>query len=389
MGDIHFAALPPLTLYIHIPWCVKKCPYCDFNSHQKKTALPEDAYISALLEDLETEIPGIWGRTIESIFIGGGTPSLFSAQAIDRLLAGIRARVPLKPGLEITLEANPGTVEETCFAEFRQAGVNRLSLGIQSFQDKKLSALGRIHTSVGAQQAIQIAQNAGFDNLNLDLMYGLPGQTVDDALADLQQALAYTPGHLSWYQLTLEPNTLFYQQPPKLPGSELIWNIQQAGQQLLQTANFKQYEVSAYCRHRQQCHHNVNYWEFGDYVGIGAGAHGKISDAASQSVKRTTRLRHPDQYLAGHDGTRVSAEHHLSSRDLVFEYALNRLRLLAPFTYADFTAATGLDASRLETGITQAVEKGFLVVNAHNQLIQLTHHGRLFLDDLVADFLAD
>ncbi|HCO42772.1 MAG TPA: oxygen-independent coproporphyrinogen III oxidase-like protein, partial [Gammaproteobacteria bacterium] len=269
-----FSSAPPLSLYVHLPWCVRKCPYCDFNSHVAGAALPQAAYIDALLRDLEADLPLVWGRPVISVFLGGGTPSLFEPDAIDRLLSELRARLPVLAGAEITLEANPGTLDTARLAGFREAGVNRLSLGVQSFDDACLKALGRIHDAAAARRAVQVARACGFERLNLDLMFGLPGQDVDQALRDLDTALAAEPGHLSWYQLTLEPNTVFYSHPPPLPAPERMEAIYEAGLARLAAAGYSRYEVSAYARPGHGCQHNVNYWQFGDYLGIGAGAHG-------------------------------------------------------------------------------------------------------------------
>jgi len=290
-----FTALPPLSLYIHFPWCVRKCPYCDFNSHAVRGDLPEDQYIDALLADLESDLPRVWGRPVRSVFLGGGTPSLFSPEAIERLLAGVRARVTLVPEAEVTLEANPGTVETERFRGYRAAGVNRLSIGIQSFQPEQLQKLGRIHGRDEALAAAQAARAAGFDNFNLDLMFGLPQQTLDEALADLRTALALNPTHLSLYQLTLEPNTLFHAQPPELPDEDVLAAMQEALQAELADAGFTQYEVSAYARAGRRCRHNLNYWQFGDYLGIGAGAHAKITDA--DGITRLWKVKQPRNFL--------------------------------------------------------------------------------------------
>ncbi len=386
MNGYSFSVLPPLSLYIHIPWCVRKCPYCDFNSHAVKGELPEAAYVDALLRDLELDLPRVWGRTVESIFIGGGTPSLFSPAAIDRLLAGIRSRLPLKPGLEITLEANPGTVEQQKFEGFRAAGINRLSIGVQSLDDEKLHALGRIHSADEARSAVKAARGAGFDNINLDLMSGLPQQTVTQALDDLQQTLALEPEHLSWYQLTLEPNTLFHSAPPPLPDDDLKWDMQSRGHALLEASGYTQYEVSAWAKPGRECRHNLNYWRFGDYLGIGAGAHGKISDAAAQAVFRTRRRRHPQDFLAA-AGTMdaLDGDTPVAENDAVFEFVLNKLRLREGFSLADFSTATGLPAGLIAPIIEQAVHDG-LLQNDGGRILH-TERGWRFLDDLVAYFL--
>ena len=282
----------PLSLYIHIPWCVKKCPYCDFNSHEARNEIPEEKYLKALTQDLESELPNIWGRSIESVFIGGGTPSLFSAKGIDQLLANLRERLPIRSNTEITLEANPGTFEQERFSAYREAGINRLSIGVQSFNENHLKRLGRIHGATEAIKAAEIARKAGFVNFNLDLMFGLPEQSVDQALEDLKIAIEAGPTHISWYQLTIEENTLFHHAPPILPDDELMWEMQQKGQALLESSGYMQYEVSAYSQINKQCQHNINYWEFGDYLGIGAGAHGKLSMPDGE-ISRHTKYRHP------------------------------------------------------------------------------------------------
>ena len=291
-GAVKLAALPPLALYVHIPWCVRKCPYCDFNSHERSGVLPEKEYVEALFRDLEASLPNVWGRRVVSVFIGGGTPSLFSPQSIDALLSGVRARLTLAPDAEITLEANPGTVEAARFRGFRSAGVNRISIGIQSFDERMLAALGRIHSSAEARRAIDAA-SASFDNVNIDLMYGLPAQSAAMARADLEQGLGFGVPHVSAYQLTIEPNTVFWSKPPQLPEHDLAADMQIQAEELLGAAGYEHYETSAFARPGRRCRHNLNYWEFGDYLGIGAGAHGKISDASSQNVSRTAKVSLP------------------------------------------------------------------------------------------------
>jgi oxygen-independent coproporphyrinogen-3 oxidase len=284
-----FHILPPLSLYIHVPWCVRKCPYCDFNSHELRTELPEHQYIDALLQDLQQDLPRVWGRTVQTVFIGGGTPSLLSAEAIDRLLSGLRTCITLDPAAEVTLEANPGTVEAQRFSEYRSAGINRLSIGIQSFSNDLLQSLGRIHNRREAIRAAELAHGAGLDNFNLDLMFALPGQSQQQAAKDVHDAIALEPAHISYYQLTLEPNTWFHKHPPVLPDDDAAWQIQRQGQELLTEHGYLQYEVSAYARQDQRCRHNLNYWQFGDYLGIGAGAHGKISSTAPMGIARLRR----------------------------------------------------------------------------------------------------
>lgn len=377
-------AFIPLALYIHVPWCIRKCPYCDFNSHHAPNNLPEKQYIQALLTDLTQELPHIWGRRLESIFIGGGTPSLFSAEGMDELISGLRALLPFRPNIEVTLEANPGTFEQEKFKGFREAGINRLSVGIQSFNLQHLQALGRVHNQAEALKAAEVARYAGFDNFNLDLMFGLPQQNLTEALADLQQAIDLQPTHLSWYQLTLEPNTLFYKHPPILPDDDLLVDMQYAGQVLLQQAGFEQYEVSAYTQ-QQPCRHNLNYWEFGDYVGIGAGAHGKITDPFGQ-VTRHQKYRQPAQYLQQvAQGQARSETQILKPDDLKFEFMLNALRLKTGFSLDLFTERTGLSPETLQTSLAFAEEKGWLTIQ--DQQVQTTELGWQFLNTVIQLFL--
>ena len=375
----------PLSLYIHIPWCVKKCPYCDFNSHQIKTALPEKHYIQALLKNLETELPFIWGRRLSSIFIGGGTPSVFSATAIHQLLAGLRALLPLRPQMEITMEANPGTFEQQRFNEYREAGINRLSIGIQSVNSTHLKALGRIHSAQEALDATKIARKAGFDNINLDIMFGLPQQSIPQALADLQQAIDCQPTHLSWYQLTLEPNTRFHHTPPNLPNNEIMWEMQQQGQALLTQAGFTQYEVSAYAKDNQRSQHNMNYWEFGDYLGIGAGAHGKISMPEGQ-IQRYSNYRQPQQYMQqALEGMPRSSHQLLEHKDRPFEFMLNGLRLKHGIAASLFEERTYLKLETIEEKIATATQRGLIENNP--QIIKTTPKGWDFLNNTVAHFI--
>ncbi|MDX1823141.1 MAG: radical SAM family heme chaperone HemW, partial [Thiohalomonadales bacterium] len=381
-----FSQLPPLSLYIHFPWCVRKCPYCDFNSHEVRDELAESAYIDALIVDLEQELPRIWGRSISSIFMGGGTPSLFSANSIDRLLSALRARLTLAPNVEITLEANPGTVERERFAEFHAAGINRLSLGIQSFQDPQLQLLGRIHDSKDAIKAVETAHAVGFDNFNLDLMFALPAQTRQTAQADLQTALSLAPSHLSYYQLTIEPNTLFHSQPPELPDDDLAWAMQCEAQAGLAGAGYTHYEVSAYAQPGRECHHNRNYWQFGDYLGIGAGAHEKITDMAQQSITRSWKVKHPDLYLkTAATEQRFAGSNQLKQEDIILEFMLNALRLTCGFTTDLFQQNTGLPLSSVTTTLQQAAEKGWLCWQENR--IYPSEEGQRFHNDLVALFL--
>ena len=378
----NFTATPPLSLYVHIPWCVRKCPYCDFNSHEALDDIPEDRYIKALLADLEQDLPAVWGRPVESLFIGGGTPSLFSAHGIERLLSEIRARIPLKPGAEITLEANPGTVDQARFSGFREAGINRLSMGVQSFQDDQLTAIGRIHDGSEALAATESAHRAGFENINLDLMFGLPAQTTAQALLDLRTAMDLHPTHLSWYELTIEPNTWFYRHPPVRPDDEALWKMQTAGHSLLSDAGYHRYEVSAYAQEGRQCRHNLNYWQFGDYLGIGAGAHAKISNAATQTITRTSKVKQPRTYLdAAHSKARISTSTELSADDVMLEFAMNSLRLDSGFTESAFTAATSLPFALIERQVQRAIENELLAED--KDLIKATVKGQRYLNELL------
>ncbi len=385
----NFTALPPLSLYVHLPWCVRKCPYCDFNSHEAKDAVPERAYIDALIADLEQDLPLIWGRSIETVFLGGGTPSLFSPESIDRLFSQLRALLVLPATAEITMEANPGTLEAGKFAEFRAAGINRLSIGVQSFDDEMLKKLGRIHGAREAIIAAERAHAAGFDELNLDLMFGLPGQSVAQALADLEQAIALQPTHLSHYQLTLEPNTRYAHTPPaNLPDHDALWEIQQHCQTRIAAAGYGQYEVSAYAQAGHRCRHNLNYWLFGDYLGIGAGAHAKISSAQHQRIVRTAKLRHPREYLAkAASAARIASEHTLSRREAGFDFMLNALRLNDGFPVALFGEHTGLALNVVEQPLQQAEAKGLIERDLHH--IRPTELGQRFLNDLTALFLPE
>ena len=379
-----FKTPPPLSLYVHLPWCVQKCPYCDFNSHPLRGDIPEQDYASALIRDLEQDLPRVWGRQLESVFIGGGTPSLFSGETIGRLLSDIRARVPIKPGAEITLEANPGTVEAGRFASFRKAGVNRLSIGVQSFHDSQLQALGRIHDSEGAKHAIREARLAGFDNINIDLMFGLPGQVLEQALADIDQAIEYSPEHLSLYQLTIEPNTAFGASPPVLPDEDTNWEMQQALQSRLADASYEHYEVSAYARQGKRSRHNLNYWTFGDYLGIGAGAHGKLSD--HEHVSRLWKTRHPKEYLR-HAGSQqgIAGIKNVSSEELPLEFMMNALRLVEGFPAVLYTERTGLTLNNLLSPLERAESLGLIVRDAVQ--IRPTARGEQYLNDLLALFM--
>ncbi len=383
----NFSNLPPLSLYIHFPWCVRKCPYCDFNSHTLKNDLPETAYIDALISDLEQELPLIWGRPVSSIFLGGGTPSLFSPEALDRLFSTLRARLAFAPDIEITREANPGAIERERFSEYRGVGINRLSIGVQSFNNDQLQKLGRIHNRRDAYNAAEAAHAAGLDNFNLDLMFTLPRQTLSQALSDLEEAIALKPAHLSWYQLTIEPNTLFHQQPPTLPSDERSWEMQQQGRAKLATAGYTQYEVSAYAR-GAQCLHNLNYWRFGDYLGIGAGAHGKISRADTQIISRRWKIKQPAAYLrhAG-DEERLGGTQVLSENDAALEFMINALRLQQGFPAELFIQHTGLPLSLVEEPLSAAEERGW--IQRHKNRTTPTEDGQRFLNDLLGLFLPD
>jgi len=379
LRGVRFTALPPLALYVHLPWCVKKCPYCDFNSHERAGQLPEREYLGALMRDLEGLLPSVWGRRIQTIFIGGGTPSLFSAGAIDELLSGVRARFQVEPGAEVTLEANPGTAESVRFRGYRDAGVNRLSLGVQSFDDGMLKALGRIHSADEARRAIGMATEV-FGNVNIDLMYGLPGQTLAMARADMAEGVRLGTAHLSAYQLTIEPNTVFFSRPPALPGHDVSADMQIAVEDGLRDAGFEHYETSAFARPGMRCRHNLNYWEFGDYLGIGAGAHGKLSFA--DRVTRQEQLRQPREYVAADPAVPPRT---IAARDLPFEFALNAFRLVQGFDRGLYTARTGLPATTIEAALRAAQARK--LAETTEERIKPTEQGRRFLNDLLALFL--
>lgn len=379
--------LPPLGLYIHLPWCVRKCPYCDFNSHELRDATPpEDDYVAALLADLEAEAAGAGARTVSSVFMGGGTPSLLSVRAISRLLAGVRTRVPVAADAEVSLEANPGTLDSSRLAGYRQAGVNRLSLGIQSFDARHLRAIGRIHGPDEALRAVALAREAGFDNLNLDLMYGLPDQRPEEAAADLEAAIGLDPPHISRYQLTLEPNTRFAAQPPALPDDEILWAMQRAGESRLAAAGFRQYEVSAYARPGHECRHNRNYWEFGDYLGIGAGAHGKLTDADGR-VQRSVKHRHPRRYMQSGPDTFSARRWTVQGADLLFEFALNALRLVDGVPWQQVRQRLGAAVEGAD-GIVQLAESRGLL-EANRERLRCTALGQRYLNELLELFLPD
>lgn len=380
-----FQELPPLSLYVHIPWCVRKCPYCDFNSHQADDQLNENAYVSALMHDLDSETSCIGERKIESIFFGGGTPSLFSAESIDRLLRGIQDRLNLDANAEITLEANPGTFEQNKFSEFRAAGINRLSIGIQSFDDACLQQLGRVHDGAQAQTAIATAFRAGFDNINLDLMFGLPAQTITQAVNDVRIASNYQPQHISHYQLTIEPNTFFYKHPPRLPGTEALWEAQHQCQQLLSDHGYIQYEVSAFSKPSKQCQHNINYWSFGDYIGIGAGAHGKLTNLDTGQIIRRWKRRQPQDYVEQvAKGNAASGESRLEKKDIVFEFLLNALRLRQGCSLSTFEKHTGLNKSELIQSCA-SIDAELLIID--DDQIRTSEMGYRFLNDVLEKLL--
>lgn len=374
----------PLSLYIHFPWCIQKCPYCDFNSHAAKGSLPEIEYIDALLKDLAIDLERFQEtRPLQSIFMGGGTPSLFSAQQIQRLLVGVERLIPFVDDIEITLEANPGTFESGKFADYRSVGINRLSIGIQSFQDQHLQRLGRVHSAQEAVRAVEIAQQAGFDNFNLDLMFGLPESDAHDSLHDVQQAITLEPSHISLYQLTLEPNTYFHKYPPVLPSDEAIFTEQLACQQLLAEHGYQQYEISAYAQAGRRCKHNINYWSFGDYLGIGAGAHGKISRGLPDEIVRTIKPKQPEQYLQHGKDDRLAQK--ISQSDLPLEFVMNHLRLKNGFSLETYTQRTGLPVQTLQPALTLCVQQGLL--NKHQQHIVCSEKGWHFLDSILENFL--
>ena len=378
---------PPLSLYVHLPWCVRKCPYCDFNSHEGRGALPFAAYVDALVADLDHDLPLAWGRTVHSVFFGGGTPSLFPPEAIDAFLQQASSRLRFAPEAEITLETNPGTAEHGRFEGYRAAGVNRLSFGIQSFDDGCLQRLGRIHDSREAVAAVELARAAGFDNFNLDLMYALPGQTLAMAQDDIARAIALEPTHVSHYQLTLEPNTVFAARPPRgIPDHDAAWDMQEACQAMLADAGYAQYETSAYARPGRQCAHNLNYWRFGDYLGIGAGAHGKLTLGAEQAILRRWKLKHPTAYLAhaGSDAA-IGGDERIGPERRPFDFMLNALRLNEGFALSLFEARTGLPRSAIAARLGAAVERGWL--ESDGERVVPTEFGRRFANDVIELFL--
>ena len=381
-----FDVLPPISLYVHTPWCVKKCPYCDFNSHAVRGLIPEQNYVQALLKDLEQELCQLQNREIESVFFGGGTPSLFSAESIDSILSGIRLRTDLAGDAEITLEANPNSAEAAKFKAFREAGINRISIGIQSFDNTLLRNIGRLHDGDAAHAAAEAVSLAGFDNFNLDLMYALPGQSVDAALNDLKKALDYLPPHLSWYQLTIEPNTAFAVHPPETPDEETAWDMQTAAESTLAGCGYLHYEVSAHARIDRRCKHNLNYWQFGDYLGIGAGAHSKVT--RPNRVERTWKIKHPTAYLSrAHTPARTGGRSTLSAEEVLFEFMLNALRLNQSVSHELFFRRTGQSIARLSPQLEIAQSRGLL--RCEEKEFSATDSGRRFLNDLVEVFMPD
>jgi len=376
--------LPPLSLYVHVPWCVQKCPYCDFNSHGQKGEIPEAEYVQHLIDDLKADLHLVQGRKIHSIFIGGGTPSLLTGAAYTRLLSEVKSLIGLEDNCEITLEANPGTVETGRFKDYVKAGINRISIGVQSMQNDKLKALGRIHGSDEANYAAEQAKEAGLNSFNLDLMHGLPGQTLDDALGDLKQIIALNPPHISWYQLTIEPNTQFASKPPTLPQDETLWDIQEQGQELLAQAGYLQYEISGYAKPGYQCQHNLNYWRFGDYIGIGCGAHGKVTDANTGIITRTEKVKHPRGYM---DLIKpyLFKSWQVEQDDLAFEFFMNRFRLVEPCPINDFNALTQQPLQSQQHALQQAIKTGLLIQTDSHW--QVTLKGQRFLNDLLELFV--
>ncbi|MFT2111824.1 radical SAM family heme chaperone HemW [Marinomonas sp. 2405UD68-3] len=392
MSHTNELTLPPLSLYIHLPWCVKKCPYCDFNSHQvdrfeEQGKLPEEAYLTQLIADLDQDLSFAYGRKLQSIFIGGGTPSLMSAHFYEHLLAQVEQKIPFMDNIEITMEANPGTFEQEKFRAFRETGVNRLSIGIQSFQPHLLKALGRIHGRAEAITAVEKSRLAGFDNINIDLMHGLPDQSMEQAMEDIQTAIDLNPEHLSWYQLTIEPNTEFYRRPPELPEDTTLWNIQNAGQAKLQANGYTQYEISANSKAGKQATHNLNYWRFGDYIGIGAGAHGKLTLADGQ-IFRTRKTRHPNHYL-DNLAEALCIKEEIATDDLPFEFMMNRLRLFEEFELSDYHRfCYQSPPEALIHGCHTAIKKELLCASSwKKEKVKTTEKGRLFLNDLLEIFL--
>tara|TARA_B100000586_G_scaffold80701_1_gene56842 strand:- start:1493 stop:2653 length:1161 start_codon:yes stop_codon:yes gene_type:complete len=382
-----FHQAPPLSLYIHLPWCLKKCPYCDFNSHEvPASGFEEKLYINALINDLKFELNRIEGRKIVSIFFGGGTPSLFLPESIDQLLNSIQAQLNFDLDIEITLEANPGAVEAKKFHEYKAMGINRLSLGIQSFNDQSLTLLGRIHNANEAKKAIELSREAGFENFNLDLMFGLPNQKIDDVLTDLKQAVDYSPTHISWYQLTIEPNTIFGSKPPKLPSDDVIWSMQEKGQVFLKKNDFEQYEVSAYAKDNYRSIHNINYWQFGDYLGIGAGSHGKITSIINSQIERYVRHKIPARYIELVDlKNSITEKKVLETKEVPLEFMMNALRLTDGVTENLFFERTGLPIKTIEKELMIAKNRNLL--DYHNKRIKPSFRGHRYLNDLLHVFM--
>lgn len=387
-----FTDLPPLSLYVHVPWCVRKCPYCDFNSHEQRGDIPERAYVDALLDDLTDELPSIWGRSISTVFIGGGTPSLLSARAVDSLMSGIRALTGLSPNAEVTMEANPGTFEQERFSDYRASGINRLSIGVQSFNSQALTSLGRVHSADEALRAVDIAHKANFEEINLDLMFALPEQDLAGALKDIQTATSLGSTHLSCYELTLEPNTLFARFPPRLPEDDLRADMQSAIIDALASAGFQRYEISAYARSKgtssraHRCEHNVNYWQFGDYLGIGAGAHGKISSAADGSIVRRWKHKHPTKYLQANSATeRLGGQNTITIDETGLEFMMNALRLTEGFPIPLFEQHTGVSLLSWQSAIDRAIEQGLLMKNGLD--LRATDTGMNWLNSVLELFL--
>ncbi|MBD3671669.1 MAG: radical SAM family heme chaperone HemW [Gammaproteobacteria bacterium] len=376
----------PLSLYIHIPWCIQKCPYCDFNSHAIESGFDEQSYVNALLKDLDSQLPLIWGRPVRTVFIGGGTPSLISGSAMTQLLSELRARLGLGPEVEITLEANPGTADSRNFGEYRQAGINRLSLGIQSLHDQRLRELGRIHDAKEAGTAVRLARDAGFENINLDMMFGLPGQSVESAMQELRALLEFEPEHVSYYQLTLEPNTLFYKHPPVLPEEDEVDDIHLAGMEQLASRGYGRYEISAFARNKQDCAHNINYWAYGDYLGIGAGAHSKISSPGAESIRRMVKQKHPQRYMqAAGTVENLMQDFEVGMADRPFEFMMNAMRMPQGVERESFTQRTAIDWQGVAHIVAAAVEAGQMEIDTHT--IQPSESGIRFLNDLIARFL--
>ena len=377
---------PPLSLYVHMPWCVRKCPYCDFNSHAAPEQLPADDYVRALISDLEHDLPLIWGRPVKSIYFGGGTPSLFSADLIGKFLSEVRARLDLWPAIEITLEANPGTIEHVSFSAYREAGINRVSLGVQSFDDVLLNRVGRIHGRNEIDKSLQSLKSAGMSNFNIDLMFALPGQNAAQSKRDVELAIDANPAHVSFYQLTIEPNTVFASKPPQLPLDDLAWDMQQTGTDMLELAGYGQYEISAFAKKDKQSRHNLNYWSYGDFLAIGAGAHGKITLAAEGSVIRYAKHRHPKRYLQGlEDGDWVAERRELKKDERVFEFFLNQLRLKQGVRKSDFSARTGLPWQVVNSRVKEAINKGLLTDDQN--WLRPTNLGWRFVNDIQQLFL--